>query len=107
MDISGKPNPYFDAPYGQPSITVTTGNTVIATTGGFYLGCAIVSTVASTLRVYDNGASASGRLLDIFGVVATTAVRNDLRQVIVAKNGFSVNLTGAGASAVIYFAPKG
>jgi len=107
MDTPQRWNPYFDAPYGRASVTITTGNTVLATTGGSYLGCAIVSTVASILTVYDNGASASGRILDVFGIGATSATRSDLRQLIVAKNGFSVNLTGAGAQAVIFYAPKG
>ena len=105
---SGVINPFFDAPYGKASVTITTGNTIIATTGGYYMGCAIIaSATIGAIIVYDNSATASGTMLDVFAVSTGVSTRNDLRQVMVAKNGFSVNLTGAGAKATIFYAPKG
>lgn len=100
---------YFDIPYGIPSQILGLGATVVSTTGGDYLGMAITATSAgAVVLVYDNATTASGRLLDAQTFAANVATKIDSNFAVKARKGFTVSIiNGTGASAVIFYSPKG
>ena len=105
MKLSGPSPSYFDVPYSIPSARLTTTNTVVTTTGADYFGAAvIVSSAPVTLTVY-NGTTASGIVVDIIVVTASTRVMLDTP--VRAKIGLSVNITGTNGVGTIFYTPKG
>ena len=95
---------YFNVHYPVPSASLTTGNTSVTTTGGDYWGYAIQTTTATTITIY-NSVTALGVIIDIATVTASTRVMNDTP--VLARVGISVNLTGTGSKATIFYTPKG
>lgn len=95
---------YFNIPYPVPSASLTTGNASITTTGGDYWGYAIQTTTATTIAIY-NSITALGVLIDIATVTASTCIRYDTP--VFARVGISVNLTGTGSKATVFYTPKG
>jgi len=99
----------FDVPYGVASADITTGLTVVATTGGNYHGCSLIAgaTAKATIYIYDNASTTSGNKLDMFVVKTGGDVWIDRFIPVIAKNGISVSLTGVGSEGVVFFSPKG
>jgi hypothetical protein len=105
--MTTKPS-FFDIPYALPSPLLTAGVTVIATTASDYVGIAIsASAAAVTALVYNNSSTASGAILDTVSIVATTSFRTPYTFIVRARNGITLNLSGAGANATIFYTPKG
>lgn len=99
---------FFDVSYAIPSPTLTAGVTVVATTAGNYLGMMVHATSAgATVIVYDHASTDTGRRLDILTVTADAKTRIDSSFMLRAKNGLTVNLTGTGALATIFYSPLG
>ena len=94
----------FNVSYPIPSISLTTGNATVTTTGGDYWGYAIQTTTATTIAIY-NSITAVGVLLDVATITASTCVRYDTP--VLARAGISVNLTGTGSKATVFYTPKG
>lgn len=103
MTLGGYPS-QFDVPYPIPSASLTTGNASVTTTAGDYWGYVVQTTTATTIAIY-NSVTAVGALIDIATVTASTRVMNDTP--VLARVGISVNLTGTGSKATIFYTPKG
>ncbi len=99
---------YFDVSYSLASVALTSGETVVATTGADYHGIAIVaSATKASVYVYDNASTASGTLVDRFVVAEEDSVWIDRSIPVKAKNGLVVKIVGAGADGTIFYNPKG
>lgn len=99
----------FDVPYGLASVNITTGVTVVATTGGYYHGASVVAgaTAKATVKIYDNASTTSGNKVDMFVVATDGDVWIDKYIPVIAKSGLVVEATGTGMDGVIFFVPKG
>ena len=99
----------FDVPYGVASADITTGLTIVATTGGYYHGASIIAgaTAKATIKIYDNASTTSGNRLDMFVVATDGDVWIDKYIPVIAKRGICIEATGVGMSGVIFFVPKG
>lgn len=100
---------HFDVPYGLASAAITTGLTVVATTGGSYHGCSLVagSTAQASVYIYDNASATTGNIIDIIVVTQGKDAWIDRYIPVMAKNGLTVKATGEGLDGAIFFAPKG
>lgn len=99
----------FDVPYGLASASITTGKTVVATTGGSYHGCSLLpgATAQATVFIYDNASDTSGNILDIIVVTQGKDAWIDRYIPVIAKNGITVKATGAGMQGAVFYGPKG
>lgn len=99
---------FFDIHYGVSSIALTSGITIIATTDVAYHGCSLVASAASaTVTIYDSISTASGNILDIIFINATTGTSHDVYIPVKAKKGIVANAVGAGMRGTVFFSPKG
>jgi len=103
MPVEQRPS-FFDVPYAVPSALLTTGTTVITTTGADYAGFAIKTTTASTLTVF-NDTAGTGAILDV--ITCSTSTGNRPFIAIKARVAICVILTGTGATATVFYTPKG
>lgn len=94
----------FDVPYGIPSNLLTTGTTVITTTGADYYGYTIKTTTASTLTIY-NDTAGTGPIMDV--ITCSTSTKGMGLVAVRARVALCVILTGTGATATIFYSPKG
>ena len=99
----------FDVPYGLASADITTGLTIVATTGGYYHGASAIAgaTAKATIKVYDNASTTSGNRLDMFVVSTDSDVWIDKYIPVIAKSGIVIEATGTGMDGVVFFVPKG
>ena len=99
----------FDIPHGVASIAITTtGTIIVATTAVSYFGCSVLAATTSvSMVIYDNSATATGRILDLIGADSTAYKVTDKFNPVKAKAGIAVNVVGTGAKAVIFYMPKG
>lgn len=98
----------FNIPYGLASVNVTSGLTVVTTTGAYYHGMTVIASATRTfVYVWDNASATTGNRLDLFAVKSTGDVWIDKYIPVVAKNGITVGVTGTGAVGTIYYSPKG
>ena len=96
---------HFDIPYGIPSARLTVGTTIITTTGADYHGLvAIVSSAPITATIYNN-TTASGVVIDILTVTASTRLLSDV--VVRARIGITIVLTGTNGVGTVFYTPKG
>ena len=102
-------NRYYDISYGLASAAVTTGVTIITTTGGNYHGASIIAgaTAQAVVKIYDNASTTSGNLMDVFTVTQGQNAWIDRYIPVVAKNGMTISLTGTGSEGAIFYGPKG
>ena len=102
-------NRYYDMPYGLASAAVTTGFTIVATTGANYHGASIIAgdTIKATCTIYDNASTTSGNIVDVFTVAAGQNAWIDRYIPVVSKNGLVLCLTGTGSSGAMFYGPKG
>jgi hypothetical protein len=99
---------FFDVPYSIASPTLTVGNTIIATTSCDYMGLAVIATSAgATVIIYDNASTALGNRLDVLTVSANVATNPTKSFIVKARKGIVASVTGTGASAVVFYGPKG
>ena len=98
----------FDIGYALASVQLTNGNTVVATTAGDYHGFVILSSSASpTIKIFDS-LTASGKLLDVAIIAATTNYTRTLFIPVKARLGIYVSITnGTGVQGTVFHAPKG
>jgi len=99
----------YDVPYGLASTSISSGTTIVTTTGADYHGIAIVagSTAKAKVTLYDNASSASGRIIDVFVVDSDDSVWIDRYIPVKAKNGIVVSIVGTDASGAVFYNPKG
>ena len=95
---------FFDVPYAVPSALLTTGTTVITTTGADYAGFAIKTVTASTLTIY-NDTAGTGAILDV--ITCSTSTRSETFLAVKARVAICAILTGTGATATVFYTPKG
>jgi len=102
-------NRYFDISYGLASVAITTGVTIVTTTGANYHGFALISgaTATATIKVYDHISTTSGNYLDLYSIAQTQAKDREKYIPVVAKDGIVVSLTGTGSEGAIFYGPKG
>lgn len=98
----------FDVEYGLASASLTAGKTVVATTGADYHGISIIAGAAlCTVTIYDNASATSGNIVDIFLVKTTSDVWIDRYIPVKAKNGLTIDVSGADAKGAVFYGPKG
>ena len=98
----------FDIEYGLASASLTAGKTIVTTTGADYHGISIIAGAAlCTVTLYDNASATTGNIIDIFVVKTTSDVWIDRYIPVKAKNGLTINVSGAGAKGAVFFGPKG
>ncbi len=99
----------YDVNYGIASVSVTTGNTIIATTESAYHGLAVIagSTADAIITLYDNSAAYSGNKVDLVRVPQGADAWIDRFIPVVAKSGLAITITGTGAYGTVFYAPKG
>ena len=95
---------FFDVPYGVPSALLTTGTAIITTTAADYYGFAIKTTTASTLTIY-NDTAGTGPIMDVITCTTSTKVLGLVA--VRARVALSAILTGTGATATVFYTPKG
>ena len=102
---------YFDVRYGIASAALTAGLNAVATTGGYYHGCAIqASTGDCQVLVYDSASATAGNRLDMVLVdsdIGGLFIRSDLRNPVKAKLGITIGVSEGGAIGVAFYSPKG
>jgi hypothetical protein len=98
----------YDVGYGLASVSITSGVTIVATTGCSYHGITVVaSATRSTVYVYDSISAASGNLVDLIVVSTTAGILADKFIPVYAKHGIVASVTGTGLKGSIFFGPKG
>lgn len=102
-------NANFNIPYGVASVAITTGSTIVATTGASYHGISVNagSTAKARITIYDSISATTGNILDVFIVNTDNNVWIDRYIPIMAKYGIVVSMTGTGASGAVFYGPKG
>lgn len=95
---------FFDVPYGVPSALLTTGTTVVTTTGADYHGFAIKTTTASVLTIY-NDTAGTGAIMDVISCSTSTKVLGLIA--VKARVALCAILTGTGSTATVFYTPKG
>ena len=95
---------FFDVPYGISSALMTTGTSVIATTAADYYGYAIKTTTVSTLTIY-NDTAGTGPIMDVISCSTSTKVLGLVA--VRARVALAAILTGTGATATVFYTPKG
>ena len=99
---------HFDVPYGIASPDLTVGKTIIATTASDYFGFNLIAAATiGNIVVYDSIAASTGNRLDFFTIATGESTRPDRFFIVKARKGIVVSVTGAGASAVVFYGPKG
>ena len=98
----------FDVAYGLASANITSGLTIVATTGANYHGISIIGVATDfvTVTIYDNASTTSGNLIDLMQIDTNKSVWVDRYIPVVAKNGIVVDMSGTGKGAIFY-GPKG
>ena len=105
MRLQQEKSSFFDVSYSIPSLSITTGNTTIATTPSDYWGYAILVSSAPVTMIVYNSSTALGVIVDIVTVTTSTRVMN--LAPVKARVGLSVNMTGTNGKATIFYTPKG
>jgi hypothetical protein len=101
---------FYNVKYGRSSMALTgTSTLVIATTQGAFHGMSIVNTSTSpcVVTVYDSTGSASGNIVGLISLPATTGTQWDLNTPIIARYGLVAVKSVSAAQATIFYGPKG
>ena len=101
---------FYNVKYGRASAALTgTSALIIATTQGAFHGMSIVntSTAVCLVTVYDSTGSASGNIVGLISLNATTGTQWDLNTPTIARYGLVAVKSNSAAQCTVFYGPKG